>query len=131
MIMLDSNTCVFLIRQKSKVIEQFSKNKSEVIGISSIVFYELEYGVRLKNIAPSRQKDTRSFLRSVQVYDFTHHEATIAAEIESGRKKAGKSIGVEDAFIAAHAIALNALLVTSNTKHFEGTPGLQLADWSK
>ena len=34
-----------------------------------------------------------------------------------------------DLLIAATAVAHNAILVTHNTKHFEGIDGLQLEDW--
>ena len=131
MIMLDSNSAIRLIRQDDKFLDEFSRHAYEDIGISSIVFYELEVGALLNKIPNVHQKATRDFLRTVQVFDFTAKAAAIAAELATKRVRAGKIVGTEDNMIAAHAIALNALLVTANTKHFEGTPGLQLADWSK
>ena len=131
MIMLDSDTCIRLIRHHAKTGKRLLEHSDSVIGISSIVFYEVEIGVHLNRIPKSIQSETRKFLSDVQVFDFSAKAATIAAEIEGQRVRNGLSAGIKDAFIAAHAIALNAVLVTANTKHFEGTPGLQLADWSK
>ena len=38
-------------------------------------------------------------------------------------------IGERNMLIAAHALALNAVLVTHNTKEFSKVPGLQVEDW--
>jgi len=44
--MLDTNTCIYIIKQKpSKVIERFKRTKISQIGISSITLSELLYGV--------------------------------------------------------------------------------------
>jgi tRNA(fMet)-specific endonuclease VapC len=131
MMMLDSNIAIRLIRRDPKIIGEFLKHEYESIGISSVVFYELEVGVILKKISKANQQATRDFLEAVQVFDFGAKAAAIAAELAAKRANSGKVVGTEDTFIAAHAIAVNAVLVTANTKHFEGIPGLQLADWSK
>ena len=38
-------------------------------------------------------------------------------------------IGPYDLLIAAHAIAENAVLVTSNTREFKRVPTIELSDW--
>ena len=131
MIMLDTDTCVFIIRKHPFFLKRYLSHANEPIAISSIVFYELELGILLNRISKKWQQATREFLGAVHVVDFSANAASIAGVLEARRTKEGKRIGVEDAFIAAHAISLNSVLVTANTKHFEGTPGLQLADWSK
>lgn len=131
MIMLDTDICIFIIRKHPIFLNRYLSHANETFAISSIVFYELELGVHLNKIAKKWQQATKEFLGAVHVVDFSANAAAIAGEVEARRTKAGKSIGVEDVLIAAHAIALNAVLATANTKHFEGTPGLQLADWSK
>lgn len=131
MMMLDSDICVFLIRKNRAVLDKFLNHADQIIGISSVVFYKLERGIQLNRIAKERQQATRDFLSAVHVLDFSAKAAAIAAELEAKRTMSGERFGVEDAFIAAHAIALNAVLVTANSRHFEGTPGLQLANWTK
>ena len=42
---------------------------------------------------------------------------------------AGKPIGNNDLWIAAHALALGVTLVSNNTREFERVPKLKLANW--
>ncbi len=46
-------------------------------------------------------------------------------------KKQGRPIGPNDLFIAAHALALDATLVTANLREFSRVPGLKIEDWFK
>lgn len=41
----------------------------------------------------------------------------------------GTPIGQLDSFIAAHALARGAVLVTNNTKHFSKVSGLSFENW--
>ena len=43
---------------------------------------------------------------------------------------AGTPIGANDLWIARHALALNATLVTNNTSEFKRITGLQLENWA-
>ena len=49
----------------------------------------------------------------------------IRAELEA----AGTPIGPNDLLIAAHALAVDAVLVTANTREFLRVPGLQVENW--
>ena len=51
--------------------------------------------------------------------------ALLRAELEA----AGRSIGSTDFWIAAQALAEDALLVTDNTREFRRVPGLRLENW--
>ena len=42
----------------------------------------------------------------------------------------GTPIGVLDTMIAAHALSLNATIVTNNVRHFERVPDLRLENWT-
>lgn len=45
-------------------------------------------------------------------------------------KEAGTPIGANDLWIACHALALDATLVTHNTREFERISGLRIEDWA-
>jgi tRNA(fMet)-specific endonuclease VapC len=45
-------------------------------------------------------------------------------------KSLGTPIGPLDFLIAAHALALNSILITNNTKEFNRVPNLSVEDWS-
>ncbi len=40
-------------------------------------------------------------------------------------------IGTLDTMIAAHALALNCVMVTNNTREFSRVPGLRLENWAE
>jgi tRNA(fMet)-specific endonuclease VapC len=44
-------------------------------------------------------------------------------------KDAGTPIGANDLWIACHALAESATLVTNNTREFQRVEGLRLEDW--
>ncbi|MBU0990827.1 MAG: VapC toxin family PIN domain ribonuclease, partial [Proteobacteria bacterium] len=50
-------------------------------------------------------------------------------KIREGLQKQGTPIGAMDLLIAAHAIFLDAVLVTNNTREFERVPGLKIENW--
>ena len=43
--------------------------------------------------------------------------------------RSGKPIGPLDTLIAGHALALDAILVTHNTREFDRVEGLRVEDW--
>jgi tRNA(fMet)-specific endonuclease VapC len=44
-------------------------------------------------------------------------------------RKAGQSIGLEDALIAASALTNRHVVVTANTRHFSRIRGLKVENW--
>jgi tRNA(fMet)-specific endonuclease VapC len=44
-------------------------------------------------------------------------------------ERRGTPIGVLDTMIAAHALALGAILITNNQKHFNQVKALQCENW--
>lgn len=67
------------------------------------------------------------FLAAAEVRNFDQAAATEYGELE-------RSVGIEcksfDRFIAAHALALEYVLVTNNEKNFTDVPGLKVENWT-
>ena len=57
--------------------------------------------------------------------DADHHYARLRVELE----RRGTPISGNDMLIAAHALALDATLVTANTREFARVDGLKLENW--
>ncbi len=57
--------------------------------------------------------------------DFPEHYAKIRVHLE----RAGQKIGDRDTIIAAHALALGAVMVTRNVDEFARVPGLRVENW--
>lgn len=69
--MLDTNTCIYIIKQKpQKVLERFKEHKVGDVGISSITLAELQYGVS-KSLHPQKNREALSeFVLPLEVADF-------------------------------------------------------------
>ncbi|MCX4084472.1 PIN domain-containing protein [Rickettsia hoogstraalii] len=133
--MLDTNICIYIINKKPiaylQKLEAVGKNS--VVSISSIVVAELQYGVFNSSTRNKKQNQINldAFLSKVETINFSAKCAFYYGEIKNMLKKEGTIIGNNDLFIASHAIAENATLVTNNIKEFKRIPNLILENWDK
>ena len=98
--------------------------------MSVIVVSELLYGAKKKNDF-KLIKIVSAFIDNFVIMDFDEVSALEYADIRIYLESIGQIIGSNDLFIAAHAKALKAVLVTINVKEFERVPGLNLENWVK
>lgn len=132
MYMLDTNICIYMIKQKPRqVIEKLkSMNKSDLC-ISSITYSELLYGAeKSSNIAKNLLALTM-FLSNIEILPYDENASVDYGFIRSDLEKKGKPIGPLDMLIAAHAASLRMILVTNNEKEFERVKGLNIENWTK
>ena len=130
--MLDTNLCSYIIRNKPITIKEKLKEveKAHTVALSSIVVSELMYGATKKG-SPKLLRIVSAFVDNFVIYDYARMSAQSYADIRTGLEKKGKIIGANDLLIAAHALSLEAVLVTNNTKEFERVEKLVLEDWSR
>lgn len=69
------------------------------------------------------------FLLDFDVSDYGAHAALLCGDLRADLERRGQPIGPMDMMIAAHALALDATLVTHNTREFVRVKGLRLDDW--
>jgi tRNA(fMet)-specific endonuclease VapC len=70
------------------------------------------------------------FVRSNDVITLDDAIARTAADLYATLRREGRLLPDADLLIAATALAHGHTLVTSNLKHFERVPGLQLENWA-
>ena len=63
------------------------------------------------------------------VLDWPEQAGREYGKIRTRLKQKGKAIGANDLLIAAHAVTLDVVLVSDNTKEFLRVPGLKLENW--
>ncbi len=98
-------------------------------GISAVSTYELFTGlIKCGNAAVELPK-IQTLLAEVRELAFDSAASFEAAKIRVALEAAGQIIGPYDLLIAGHALALNLILVTNNTKEFIRVRGLRLEDW--
>ena len=130
--MLDTNICIYAIKQKpEKVISKLKRTSPENVCISVITYSELIHGVE-KSAAVERNRLALAMLLSnIEIKDFDINAANEYGKIRADLEKNGTPIGPLDMMIAAHSRSLGCTLVTNNTKEFERVKNLRLANWAE
>lgn len=101
------------------------------IGLSAIVVAELEFGACKANHPELERAKIERTLAPLVRFDFdAASAATCYGSVRSALEKIGQVIGPNDLLIAAHALALGAVLVTNNMKEFKRVRGLKCENWS-
>ncbi|MDZ4289935.1 MAG: PIN domain-containing protein [Prosthecobacter sp.] len=101
------------------------------LAISAITVAELEFGAYNSDQYEVEIRATRLAIAAFDLLDFT---AAACCEpygrLRHHLTSAGKIIGANDLLIAAHALALDATVITNNTREFARVPGLKVENWS-
>jgi len=130
-LMLDTNICIYLIKRRSeKIIENLKKHTADEIGISSITFAELQYGVAKSQHKKQNRIALEEFVLPLEIAPFDEKAAETYGLIRSQLEKTGKPIGSLDTLIGAHALCLGVTLVTNNIREFERIKNLKVVDWT-
>lgn len=130
MYMLDTNTCIFVLKNRSdKLRHKFKAIKN--LCISSITYSELCYGIENGEAGMRSERYAELALLTQRLaIELWDDEAGIHYGIlRATLKRQGTIIGSNDLLIAAHARSLSAVLVTNNTREFTRIPDLTLEDW--
>jgi tRNA(fMet)-specific endonuclease VapC len=129
-VMLDTNICIYIIRQKPKaVLERFGSLSTGAVGISVITLAELQYGAS-KSKQPVRNSEAlEEFISALEIAVFDRPATIAYGNIRALLEKRGQPIGSMDLLIAAHALSLGVPLVTNNVREFKRVPSLRVENW--
>lgn len=131
MILLDINICIYIINARpAAVLAHFHRFQLGEIGLSSVVAAELAYGVA-KSGSERNRRALEMFLAPLELLPFDEKAMWAYGELRADLECRGQPIGSLDTMIAAHALSLNAVLVTNNTREFSRVKGLQLENWAE
>ena len=129
MILLDTNICIYIINAKPPaVLARFKQYRMGDIGLCSVVAAELAFGVA-KSGSPRNRQALEMFLAPLTILPFDAAAVWAYGDLRADLDRRGTPIGSLDTMIAAHALSLQVLLVTNNTREFAKVPGLQLDNW--
>ncbi len=126
--MLDTNIVSAVVRDpRGKVLERLIEVGEENAFISIITHGEIWYGVK-KNGSEELSRKVSAVTRRFYVAPLQLPSDQRYAEVRLALRQ-GKTIGPNDLWIAAHALALDAVLVTDNESEFSRVPGLKVQNW--
>lgn len=127
--LLDTNTVSAALRGSASLDTRLQRLDPAQWCISAITRAELRYGVALKPEATKLARYVEAFLQATTTAPWDQSAADAHGALRAKLRRAGTPIGDFDEMIAAHALALEAVLVTDNTRHFQRVEGLALENW--
>lgn len=128
--LLDTDICIYIINVRpAHVLARFKRKRLGEIGVSSVTAAELAYGVA-KSGSQKNHRALEMFLAPLEVLPFDEAAIWHYGRLRAGLEKTGQSIGALDILIAAHALRLDAILVSNNLREFARVPELRLENWA-
>jgi tRNA(fMet)-specific endonuclease VapC len=113
--------------QPAKVAQRFAECYVGDVVISAITYAELHYGVAVAQNPQKELAHLAALIEDIEVAPFDQAAGLAYGPIRTATRESKKDH--LDKLIAAHAVALNVVLVTNNLKDFAKYPGLITANW--
>lgn len=127
--LLDTNIVSHLLREPAgHVTERIRTVGLTNIAVSIIVAAELKFGAVKRN-SKTLTAGIKSFLARTPVLPFEAPADDVYGQLRTRLERTGNPIGALDMLIAAHAMALDATLVTGNEREFSRVEGLKVENW--
>lgn len=130
--LLDTNILIYLIKNQPPAIARRidALPSDDILGMSFVTWAELLKGAERSTRKPEVIRRLESLALQVPVrYPVSPAICRHYAEQATRLKEAGTPIGANDLWIACHALAEDATLVTHNTREFTRVSGLRVEDW--
>ena len=130
--LLDTNILIYLIKNQPPSIAQRidALPDSDTLCMSFVTWAELLKGAERSTRKTEVLRRLNALARQVPVrYPADSAICRHYAEQATRLRKAGTLIGANDLWIACHALAEDATLITHNTREFRRIAGLRVEDW--
>jgi tRNA(fMet)-specific endonuclease VapC len=132
--LLDTNAVIALLNNDPPTVRRRLRravSRKDAIIVSSIVLYELWYGVARSTRRRDNAERLHVFLSGeIDVAPFTEQDAVTAGDLRATLESEGTPIGPYDLLIAAQAVRSSITLVTANVSEFARVPDLVWQDWT-
>jgi tRNA(fMet)-specific endonuclease VapC len=129
--MLDTNTASYIIKGEPVAVrEHLLEVPMASVCISSITQAELLRGVAKKPEAKRLPIAVKEFLIRVEIMPWDSDAAEAYAQLCTSCESEGTPLGTMDMLIAAHSVAVGAILVTNDQAFFRVKHHLSIEDWT-
>ena len=132
--LLDTNAVSALMKATPAVVDRLAAVERTAVAVPQPVLAEIGFGIeRLPRSRRRTELQARFDLICAEVAraEWTDAVSQIYGRIKATLERRGQRIEDFDAAIAAHALALDATLVTANLEHMTRVSGLRVQDWSR
>ncbi len=127
--LLDTNTASYVIKGSfPRVRQRLSRVSMGEVGISAVTEAELRFDAERLPEAKRLRAAIAEFLARIEVLAWDSPAAEQYAQVRAALKRSGTPMGNLDIMIAAHARAIEAVLITHD-RVFQRVKGLKTEDW--
>ena len=131
--MLDTNTLIYFIKNKPPAVAARinALNEDDELCMSFVTYAELLKGAERSTRKTEVLRKLEGLIQQIDVhYPVGPAVCRHYAEQATRLKAAGIPIGANDLWIASHALAEGATLVTNDTGEFSRITGLVIENWA-
>ena len=129
--LLDTNVCIAYKKRKSGIPERIETLPAGQVAMSVVTWGELMLGVEKSQFRERSLEILKRVREIIPVIGTDESVGDHYGAIRGQLELAGKKIGPNDLWIAAHARALGITVVTNNTGEFARVSGLTVEDWTQ
>lgn len=128
--LLDTNVCINLRQRRPReVVARFGEIEQGDAGLSVITYGELVRGVQRSADPRPRMDVLARLIDLIPVLPMPPEAGLHYGNVRTALERSGSVIRNNDLWIAAHALALELILVTNNEREFRRVPGLRVENW--
>jgi len=128
--LLDTSAASHAIAKRSPVFDRrLSRVPMSQLAISAVTEGELRYGLARRPSAPLRST-IETFLLALTVFPWDSKAAQRYGDLRAALEREGQLLGSLDMMIAAHALSLGLVLVSSDMA-FKRIKHLKVEDWTR
>ena len=127
--LLDTNIIIAAMKGAPGVISRLERTPLSSLVLSPIVLGELEFGAEKSAHPEKNRARLASLIESIPTSPLNTETSCHYGRIRANLEKMGTPIGANDLWIAAHALALAAVVVTDNIREFSRVEGLAVENW--
>lgn len=128
--LLDTDTCSYIGRyQPPQVLTRFRELEAVEAALSIITYGELYFGAERSPMRDRALRELEIFTSAFAILPLPVEAAPIYGAIRAELAGKGQIIGGNDLWIAAHARAMELILVTNNEREFRRVTGLTIENW--
>jgi tRNA(fMet)-specific endonuclease VapC len=129
---LDTDICIYIRSKKPAALRaRLAKLAPGEAVLSVITYGELRFGVEKSRDRELSLRKLTALAAAIPVLSLPEGAAETYGRIRAALEKAGRMIGGNDLWIAAHAIATELVLVTNNEREFSRIADLRLENWAR
>ena len=127
--LLDTNIFIAALKGHPAVRTRLETTPLDRVLLSSVVLGELEFGAEKSAHSARNRRRLAELLGHLPLAVVDAEASRCYARIRAELERQGAPIGANDLWIAAQALALDAVMVTDNLGEFSRVPGLRIENW--